>query len=73
MQVHRIGLGLHSVSLGTVRVDLLESLLAVHISAPMAKLGAEHTVEAGLDVPTGGLAIYSPSVDPGDGPRVVVP
>lgn len=73
VQVHRIGVEPHSISVGTARDDLVESLLTVHASAPMAETGAEHIVEADLDAPTSHLAIYSPSLDPGDGPRVVVP
>jgi hypothetical protein len=73
VQVHRIGVEPHSISVGTARDGLVESLLAVHAAAPMAEMGAEHIVEADLDAPTGHLAIYSPSIDPGDGPCVVVP
>lgn len=73
VQVHRIGVEPHSISVGTARDDVVESLLTVRASAPKAEPGAEHIVEADLDAPTGQLAIYSPSVDPGDGPRIVVP
>jgi hypothetical protein len=73
VQVHRIGVEPHSISIGTARDDLVESVLTVHAGAPMAEQGAEHIVEADLDAPTGKLAIYSPGVDPADGPSLSVP
>lgn len=73
VQIHRIGVEPHSISIGTARDDLVESVLTVHIDAPTAEPGAEHIVEADLDTPTGELTIYSPSVDPADGPCLSVP
>jgi len=53
VQVHRIALEPHSISVGTAREDLVETALAVHTSPPQLSANAEHIVEADLDVPTG--------------------
>ncbi|MFD5813985.1 hypothetical protein [Streptomyces sp. NPDC127038] len=71
--VHRIGVEPHSISVGTARDDMVESLITVHASAPTVEPTAEHVVEADLDAPTGRLALYSPGVLPEDGPAVTVP
>lgn len=41
VSVHRIGVGPHSISVGTARDDLVESLLTVHASPPMTEMGAD--------------------------------
>ncbi|MEU4287040.1 hypothetical protein AB0E63_02360 [Kribbella sp. NPDC026596] len=71
--VHRVGVEPHSIAVGTARDDLVESLITVHASTPIIEASAEHIVEADLDVPSGELAVYSPSVDPVDGPSLAVP
>ncbi|MFC5201021.1 sulfotransferase-like domain-containing protein [Streptomyces kaempferi] len=73
VHVHRIGVEPHSISIGTARDDLVESLITVHASAPMTEPTAEHIVEADLDAPTGQLAVSSPGVLPEDGPGMTVP
>ncbi|MBE1578816.1 hypothetical protein ACFORH_20310 [Amycolatopsis roodepoortensis] len=57
VQLHRIGLEPHSISVGTAREDLVETVLAVHTSPPQLTINAEHVVEADLDVPTGNVSI----------------
>nr|BFE59402.1 hypothetical protein GCM10020063_039280 [Dactylosporangium thailandense] len=57
VQVHRIGLEPHSISVGTAREDLVATVLAVHTSPPQLIADAEHVVEADLDVPTGVASI----------------
>jgi hypothetical protein len=71
--VHRIGVEPHSISVGTARDDMVESLITVHSSAPAMHPMADHIVEADLDVPTGHLTMSSPGVDPADGPSLTVP
>lgn len=73
VHVHRIGVEPHSISVGTARDDLVESLIEVHGSAPMLDSAAEHIVEVDLDVPNGQLAMSSPGIDPADGPSMKVP
>lgn len=73
VHVHRIGLEPHSISVGTARDDMVESLITVHSSAPMMEPRAEHIVEADLDAPTGRLTVCSPGVLPEDGPSMTVP
>ncbi|GGS90043.1 hypothetical protein [Streptomyces cinerochromogenes] len=70
--VHRIGVEPHSISVGTARNDMVESLITVHTSAPTTDLTAEHIVETHLDAPTGQLTMSSPGTDPADGPSGVV-
>jgi hypothetical protein len=57
VQLHRIGLEPHSISVGTAREDLVETVLAVHSSPPQLTINAEHVVEADLDIPTGAVSI----------------
>ncbi|MEU9191441.1 hypothetical protein AB0D14_44635 [Streptomyces sp. NPDC048484] len=73
VQVHRIGLEPHSISVGTARDDMVESLITVHAAAPTTEPTAEHIVEADLETPTGQLAMSSPGVLPEDGPSMTVP
>ncbi|TCN37853.1 hypothetical protein EV644_15022 [Kribbella orskensis] len=73
VHIHRIGVEAHSISVGTARDDLVESLINVHASAPVLEPSAEHVVEADLDVPNGELTVYSPGVDPAEGPTLTVP
>lgn len=73
VHVHRIGVEPHSISVGTARDDMVESLITIHASAPVIEPTAEHIVEADLDAPTGQLAMSSPGVDPEDGPTMTVP
>ncbi|GAA3784680.1 hypothetical protein GCM10022403_019200 [Streptomyces coacervatus] len=73
VHIHRIGVEPHSISVGTARDDMVESLITVHTSAPMTEPTAEHIVEADLDAPTGQLAVSSPGVHPDDGPGMTVP
>lgn len=73
VQIHRIGVEPHSISVGTARQDLVESLITVHASAPATEPAAEHIVETDLDAPTGHLAMSSPGLDPADGPSLTVP
>jgi hypothetical protein len=73
VQIHRIGVEPHSISVGTARDYLVESLITIHASAPAPELSAEHIVEVDLDVPNGKLALSSPGVDPADGPSMTVP
>ncbi|GGJ65375.1 sulfotransferase-like domain-containing protein [Streptomyces brasiliensis] len=49
VHVHRIGVEPHSISIGTARDDMVESLITVHATAPMTEPTAEHIVEADLD------------------------
>jgi hypothetical protein len=60
VHIHRIGVEPHSISIGTARDDLVESLIEVHESAPLPDPAAEHIVEVDLDVPNGELAMSSP-------------
>jgi hypothetical protein len=53
VQVYRIGLEPHSISVGTARMDLVETVLAIHTGPPHLTADAEHVVEADLDIPTG--------------------
>ncbi len=46
VQVPRIGLEPHSISVGTAREDLVETVLAVHTSPPQLTANAKHAVEA---------------------------
>lgn len=71
--VHRIGVEPHSISVGTARDDMVESLITVHASAPPTDPTAEHIVETDLDAPNGQLTMSSPSTDPADGPSLIVP
>ncbi|MGW5612049.1 hypothetical protein ACWEWI_39690 [Streptomyces sp. NPDC003753] len=71
--VHRIGVEPHSISVGTARDDMVESLITVHPSAPTTDPTAEHIVECDLDAPTGQLTMSSPGTDPEDGPSLAVP
>jgi hypothetical protein len=65
---HRIGAGHYSLAIGTARRDIVEVSLCIHHCAPAADLdGAEHVVEADLGLPSGDLAIYGPTDDPGEG------
>lgn len=73
VHVHRIGVEPHSISVGTARDDMVESLITVHASAPIPEPAAEHVVEADLDAPTGQLTVCSPGVLPEDGPSMAVP
>lgn len=73
VQIHRIGVEPHSISVGTARDDLVEVLIRAHASAPATETTAEHIVEADLVAPTGHLTMSSPSVDPKDGPSLTVP
>jgi hypothetical protein len=57
VQVHRIGLEPHSISVGTARNDLVETVLAIHTGPPHLTANAEHVVEADLDIPTGVVPI----------------
>ena len=57
VQVHRIGLEPHSISVGTARTDLVESVLAIHTDPPNLNANAGHIVEADLDIPTGVTSI----------------
>lgn len=57
VQLHRIGLEPHSISVGTAREDLVEMVLLVHTGPPELTINAEHVVEADLDVPTGAVSI----------------
>ncbi|ANZ42236.1 hypothetical protein BBK82_46195 [Lentzea guizhouensis] len=57
VHVHRIGLEPHSISVGTARADLVETVLAVHARPPHLAVEAEHVVEADLDVLTGVVSI----------------
>ncbi|MFI0192751.1 hypothetical protein ACH4PW_35075 [Streptomyces sp. NPDC017082] len=71
--VHRIAVEPHSISVGTARDDIVESLITVHASAPKTDPAAEHIVETDLNVPTGQLTMSSPGTDPADGPSLTVP
>lgn len=71
--IHRIGVEPHSISVGTARDDMVESLITAHSAAPMLEATAEHIVETDIDVPTGKLTMSSPGVDPADGPSLTVP
>ncbi|MFF7813716.1 hypothetical protein ACFZCF_17660 [Streptomyces sp. NPDC007945] len=71
--VHRIGVEPHSISVGTARDDMVESIITVHESAPTTDPAAEHIVETDLDVPTGRLTVSSPVTEPADGPGLAVP
>ncbi|WP_201776876.1 hypothetical protein [Streptacidiphilus anmyonensis] len=73
VHVHRIGVEPHSISVGTARDDMVESLIAIHASRPTTEPTAEHVVEADLAAPTGQLTISSPGVHPEDGPIMTVP
>lgn len=70
---HRIGVEPHSISIGTARDDMVESLITVHVAAPVIEATAEHIVQVDLSVPTGQLTMSSPGVDPQDGPGIAVP
>ncbi|MFJ6394075.1 hypothetical protein ACIQJT_41620 [Streptomyces sp. NPDC091972] len=70
---HRIGVEPHSISVGTARDDMVESLITVHASTPATDPAAEHIVETDLDVPTGRLTMSSPGTGPADGPSLTVP
>ncbi|MEY9842119.1 hypothetical protein [Streptacidiphilus sp. EB103A] len=71
--IHRIGVEPHSISVGTARDDMVESLIIVHESEPMIEPTAEHIAETDLEVPTGQLTVSSPGVHPEDGPSMTVP
>src|SRR3954467_9799746 len=57
VQVHRIGLEPHSISIGTARTDVVETVLKVCETAPSLVAEAEHVVEADLDVVTGAVSV----------------
>lgn len=57
VQVYRIGLEPHSISVGTARMDLVEAILTIDPSPPHLIADAEHVVEADLDVPTGTVTV----------------
>lgn len=66
VRIHRIGVQPHSIAVGTARIDIVETALHFHPTAPANRFGdAEHVVEADIEVPNGDLAIYSPADDPG--------
>ncbi len=66
-------LTIHSISVGTARDDLVESLITIHASAPTAGQTAEHIVETDLLALTGELTMSRPRVDPADGPSLTAP
>ncbi|MEO3785165.1 hypothetical protein ABGB12_17675 [Actinocorallia sp. B10E7] len=49
VHIHRIGAEPHSISVGTARDDMVESLITIHAFAPVPT--AEHIVETDLDAP----------------------
>lgn len=59
VQIHRIGLEPYSISVGTARDGMVETLITSRSSAPRPEPAAEHIVEADLDAPTGKLSIFS--------------
>ncbi|WP_242887765.1 hypothetical protein [Actinomadura litoris] len=72
-QIHRIGIEPHSIALGTARSDVVEAMVCVHLTAPVADLeDAEHVVEADLGLPNGDLAVYGPADDVGTERRIQV-
>jgi hypothetical protein len=74
VHLHRIGVEPHSISVGTARSDVVETMLEFHPAAPEPLLGpAEHVVEADLDCPNGVLSVYGPADDPGQERRVTTP
>lgn len=73
VQVPRIGLEPHSISVGTAREDLVETVLAIHTSPPRLTTNAEHVVEADLDVPTGMASIVGCTQPPKSEDTLTVP
>ncbi|MFE3263676.1 hypothetical protein [Streptomyces sp. NPDC059215] len=71
--VQRIGVEPHSISVGTARDDVVESVITVHASAPTKNPTDEHIVETDLHAPTGQLTMSSPGTDGADGPSLTVP
>ncbi|MEC3973941.1 hypothetical protein [Amycolatopsis sp. H20-H5] len=65
VNVHRIGVEPHSLSIGTARSDHVETTLRFCESAPPLDPEAEHSVEADLELLGDDLAIYGPADDPG--------
>ncbi|MEU7873509.1 hypothetical protein [Dactylosporangium sp. NPDC049140] len=59
VQVHRIGLEPHSISIGAARSDFVETVLKVCETAPALVPESEHVVEADLDVLTGAVSVVS--------------
>lgn len=57
VQVYRIGLEPHSISVGTARTDLVEAILTIDTSPPHLIAAAEHIVEADLNIPTGMVSV----------------
>ena len=66
VQIHRIGVEPHSLSVGTARDDMVETTLRIHSTEPKNRAeDAEHVVEADVDLPNGDMVIYGPADDPG--------
>jgi hypothetical protein len=62
---HRIAVEPHSLSVGTARYDMVETMLRIHPADPHSRVeDAEHIVEADIDLPNGEMAIYSVADDP---------
>ena len=73
VDIHRIGVEPNSLSVGTARNDWVEAVLRFHPGEPHAwATGAQHVVEADLDVPNGDLAVYGPTVDPDHGHHISI-
>lgn len=74
VNVHRIGVEPHSISVGTARRDFVETTLEAHTGPPPLELTeAEHIVEADVQIPTGLLHVLGCLEDPAPEHRVEVP
>jgi hypothetical protein len=70
-QFHLIGVEPHSLSVGTARDDMVETMLRIHPAEPGSRAeDAEHIVEADIDLPNGNIAIYSVADDPSQERRI---
>ena len=73
VQVHRIGVEPHSISVGTARADVVETVLHVHSAPPSPLTEAEHIVEADIDIPNGAVSVVGCTDIPGPEHQVPVP
>lgn len=72
--MHRIGVEPHSISVGTARIDVVETVLQILPDAPgEVRPDAGHVVEADLEVVSGSVSLLGCTQDPGPEDRIGLP
>jgi hypothetical protein len=67
---HRIGVEPHSISVGSARIDVVETVLRI---LPEARAAAGHVIEADLEVVSGSVSLVGCTEDPGPEDRIGPP